>query len=115
MTEPTGPGEGAEADTLIYNPATERTATALLQLLASVAETLGTEENRLVQQAGALAEHGTVGMYAHLPFVGAMEYRDVVVGWLKAGETKATTVSFGSIDEAGQQFEATWRKLDEDA
>ena len=119
MTNPTydpealpGPGEGQEADTLVYNPPTERTATALLQLLSATAEAVATQEERLVQQAGAIAEHGTVGMYAWLPFPGAMEYQDIVVAWLRAGETKPTTVIFATMDEAGTQFEAAWRKLD---
>ena len=108
------PGEGDEADTLIYNPPTERAPTALLQLLSAVAGAVETDENRLMQQAGAMARDGTVGMYAWLPFPGAMEYQDVVVAWLRGGEDKVTTVIFENVDEAGQQFEATWRKLDGD-
>jgi hypothetical protein len=75
--------EDLTADQLstIPNLPTERTATALLDLLEELARQTDQEEARYVQIVGAIREHGCVGLYQVLERPGSADVTGYVVAW----------------------------------
>lgn len=96
----------------IPNPATERTATALLSLLAYVAETHDIQPGLLVSLRGDISEHGSVGMFAQLPFEGAMEYESLIVASYDAREPcHFIDVRVPSEDRAADEYRIVLERL----
>jgi hypothetical protein len=92
---------------IVPNPPTERTATALLSLLAGTADVQGLRETELVNLRGAVLDEGTVGLFGKLERPGSVAVVDYIVGWHKAGDRGITAVLFKTEREAVGQYEAT--------
>jgi hypothetical protein len=65
----------------IENLPTERTATALLDLLDELARQTDREQTEYVQIAGAIREHGAIGLYQVLEQPGSASVTGFVVAW----------------------------------
>ncbi len=101
---------------LIHNPPTERTATALLQLLELTAGTLDVPAAQLSQARGAICKDGVVGIFALLTHEGSQTVDSWVVSFYNATEADEDTkrvnfVQGGTPAQARELFDVLEGKL----
>lgn len=89
----------------IPNPPTERTATALLDLLGALAKHQAQDESRYVQVAGAIREHGLIGLYQVLAAPGTASVNGYVVAWTKDGDFDLRTFPVSAEEEAKEVYD----------
>lgn len=89
----------------IPNLPTERTATALLDLLGTLATQTDREETEYVQVAGAIREHGAIGLYQVLDRPGSADVTGYVVAWQEGGDFDLRTFPASAEEDAKEVYD----------